>query len=354
MKSIKTKKIKKLAIMLISVLTLTSILFTMNTSVLAAAPTYTVSTERVADIPDEIGSISCTAMGGIGIGPSYKRLFVVKSDEKNNRAFLYYFPNLYNNSDYQVILLKSIVGHANSMAVDDDYIYITRWRDDGDIKKQITRISRNKIRNAYEDLKSGKVSSVTFDADDCTIFNPKVLNNSGTYSDFDYEIRSITKYKKNGQFLVTYKNPSVFGTGKVAYTVANISNNKFVVSESKEQIKVIEDSIFNSSTTGQAICYEPGHGLFIPRWYGNHQNTVVWVNIDGSYTTKNGYRYYSPKGYIKINKSSNIFKKYEVESIDFDDQGYMLYGVNTECVSNKDKEKYPDGIIRVTNNKFTI
>ncbi len=354
------KKNKKLLSMAISVLMLTAILFTMNTSVLAAVTTYTVSTTRLADLNTaptlNKNTISCTSVGGVGIGPNLKRLFALKSNENKNVAALYYFPNLNNGDDFKVITLDGIAGHANAMAVDDNYIYITRWREDGAVTKQITRISRNDIRNAYLSMKNNSdVTEVVFDSDDCTIFQPKVLNSDGTYSNFQYEIRSITKYKKNGQFLITYKNSEVFKSGQVAYTIAKIVDGKFVVSEAKSDIFVIKDSLFTNSTTGQAICYEPGHGLFIPRWHENHQNTVVWVNIDSSYTTdSNGYRYYSPIGHIKINKSSSIFTKYEVEAIAFDGDGYMVFSVNTACTSSTYKQKYPDGVIKVTNNKFTL
>lgn len=345
---------------LVSIISIIVLLLTMNYSVLADVTNYTVTTERLADLNTspylDNTKISCTAVGGVGIGPNLKRLFALQSNEDKNVAALYYFPNLDKGTDFKVITLKGIAGHANAMAVDDNYIYITRWRTDGTITKQITRISRNDIRNAYLTMKNdSSVKEVVFDKDDCTIFQPKVLNSDGTYSNFQYSIRSITKYTKNGEFLITYSNSSVFKSGQVAYTVAKIVNDKFVVSESKNDIFIIKDSLFTSSTTGQAICYEPGHGLFIPRWHKNHQNTVVWVDIDNSYTTdSNGYRYYSPIGHIKINKSANIFTKYEVEAIDFDGDGYMVFSVNTACTSDNYKGKYPDGIIRVTNNKFEL
>ncbi|MBQ4156218.1 MAG: hypothetical protein IJD90_05385 [Clostridia bacterium] len=253
------KKRKKIFTTMLSAILILSVFSVTNISVLASTTLYNnISTERIANILDleTSDSIICQTMGGIGVGPQLKRLFVVKSKESQNRALLYYFPNLYNQNDYQVITLKNIAGHANSMAIDYNYIYITRWRDDGTITKQITRISRDKIRDAYLDLKNGVVNSVVFDADDCTIFQPKVKNSDGSYSNFAYAIRTITKYKQDGQFLITYANNQVFKAGQVAYTVANVTDGKFIVSEKKKDIKVIPDSLFNNRTNGQAICYD--------------------------------------------------------------------------------------------------
>ena len=89
---------------------------------------------------NQYNNINSTNIGGISVGTANNRLFVVKSNNQEPIATLYYYKDL-NDSNVKknpkkIIFTNGLLGHANSMAIDDEYIYVARWQKSGSEKMQ--------------------------------------------------------------------------------------------------------------------------------------------------------------------------------------------------------------------------
>ena len=377
-----TRKITKAIVCLVLALILAT---SFITPAFAAGVISNVAALRLFSVPDTIyGSNRCTNISGIGIGKTMNSLFVVKCYDKNNEtdAAFYYYPDMDSPSSYRVYRLK-YAGHANGMAVDNSYIYITAsTTTDGTgyphatTNNSIIRISRSLIAS----LSTGS----TINYSDYTSFAPVVQNANGTYSNYTGDISAITKYNNNGKFIINYSPLTT--TSAFAFTTAQIKTvsgqDKFVVSTSNSDVFFVDNNLAGSGTSNVDICYSPNCGLFIPKWYGKmaspytnrNKNVILWVNnVTGSYTYQNvtgigNCRYYTAR---KINHVVNdtsggyTLTKYEMESIAFTDDDDFIYSANvtytqTSTIGTSNENSYDDdGIFNLYYNdtnhsKFTL
>jgi len=331
-------KNQKLFTIMLSLLTLSSIIFTMNTSVFAAVlPDIATTTTHVTNIVNHTyGGESCSNVGGLSVtsSGSNKRMYSLKASNEQNEAVLYFFKNYDNitDSNYGRIRLSNLVGHANGMTIDDNYIYITGWNSTGnnpDAKNDIIRISRNTIwtmYNAKEEIDKGKL---TASSDGVTVFSAVDSNNNV----WDKRIYGITKYQSNGNFIINHGLATTQnGTQVLKFTTATITNNKFVVSTSAADVFSVDTGL--SNTTGQDFEYSPACGLMIPRWHDGSDstkmnNTIVWIKLNSlsgdnrTYTEAN-----SNFRHIIVNANPSQFSKYEIESISFDNDNELYASVN--------------------------
>lgn len=291
-----------------------------------------------------------------------KRLFVVKVSSDDQKAMLYMYKDyttMDNSSDdeYGRFTLSGFVGHANGMAIDDNYIYITGWNSkNGSNGNKIVRIKRSMLWSKYKSTTAIDKGTLTADSSGCTIL-PVVYSDG---SSFDKNIASITYYK-NGQFLVAYQlnrnnsKDSQFFEGVnldenkdyFSYTTAQISNGKFVVNNSKSDVFRVSFDVKN--TTGQDIGYDPDCGFFIVRWLGGAKNSIIWVKLNSLSGENRIYEKDNSKyRIIKVNKSSGIFNSYELESVSIGSDNCMYASVNTVVTDSEKYSKYSkDGIFKI-------
>lgn len=76
---------------------------------------------------------------------------------------------------------------------------------------------------------------------------------------------------------------------------------------------------------------------------------IIWVKLD-SLPSEN--RIYTPNSYeyriINVNKSSNIFKHYELESVSIGSDNHMYASVNVELSDSSYTQYKLDPIIKIT------
>ncbi len=337
---------------------------------------------RYAKIPSasysgsEIGNCS-----GISINEGAKKLFVAKSSDNERYAMLYYFPNINNHSNYSdfyVYYIKN-AGHANAMAIDTNYIYITAWirkpenyygtNQDISNKNRIIRIPLSYIyahaNKHYGDTDIPVIEKVAFGNNNG--YN-KILayqkNSDNTYSVYDHAITSISRYKTNGKFLIDYESGNT--SEQRGFTQAEImtidGTPRFVVSTSNSSVFFIKNNWNSADPVYQDMEFREDNGFFLPVWYGRNtsQNTnmnkkktvIAWADIEHPNSSNsesvliNGVSYtrFIPDK-INVNVSSvkkpntNIlmYESFEIESIAFDATAQMYAAVNvinTEAYSN--------------------
>lgn len=84
------------------------------------------------------GDVKCTNLGGISAGTANNRLFCIKSNYDEVVSTLYYYNNIYDSrfkaedsskrkKPKRIVFKNALLGHANAMAVDDNYLYVCRW-----------------------------------------------------------------------------------------------------------------------------------------------------------------------------------------------------------------------------------
>ena len=75
---------------------------------------------------------------------------------------------------------------------------------------------------------------------------------------------------------------------------------------------------------------------------------IVVYDLNGSYTTYNGKKMFSPKDMITFDMH-NTHTKYEVESLGLDEDGYIVMACNIHL---KTESNETDAFQRVTNVKY--
>lgn len=278
-----------------------------------------------------------TNLGGISAGAANNRLFCVKSNSDEEVGTLYYYNNIYDTgfkngtkSPKRIVFIDGLLGHANAMAVDDNYIYVTMWSSNGN-KHSIIRISRVAISRLSDGAVVSKSNKTVLDSNSNTINIYKVFtakNTDGT--DYDKSIGSITRYSYNKaagitKFIVGYYN----GKQKLGFTIATLTENSFTVSKSKDDLFYVNNpkySDYTSKITLQDIFYDSQYGLFISMWIAEGpalgtQNFVLRADIRGVATQgKTSNLVLDPIDVIDINKTSDqngALKQFEIESIAF-------------------------------------
>ena len=334
---------------------ITLIVFCNLVPALAAGADIYASTTRIASLKlgyDGTQGLSVTSSG------ANKRLFVVRVGENSTMATLYMYmdytsmSNNNNAGQFGTFNLPNLVGHANGMAIDNTYIYILRGNNDNFIP-EVVRIKREYLWDMYNDtdatdkgtlyINEGDVDILTAEYSDGTQFNADVVD-----ADDADEIHAITYYK-DGKFIVktTKTIDDETNTHYLNFTTAEVVGNKLVISKSaSDKFQVVFDT---TDTHGQDIGYDPDCGLFIvTSVIGAPSNNIVWIKLNSRtgdnrvYTSENSkYRI------IRVNKSSDIFTKYELESVSIGIDNHMYASVNTAVKNSAYSQYSPDAIIRI-------
>lgn len=339
--------LKKLLCIFLSAITIFTIAFGGNA--LAFADDLTTTIWRKPDYKKVVEVANYTSddhratnLGGMSAGTANNRLFVVKSDTSNKyesegtaetKGVLYYYSDIYNPSNVKHIqFTNSLLGHANSMAVDDNYIYVTMWqKKDGGEKTRILQINRKAIsampendiiRSATERREGIKV---------CTRFYPK--NPDGTK--YETAITSITKYSYDS---VNKKTTFIIGAGNYDNRRILIYK-KAVLDHNTNVITVLDTTYYIKNTaldtgkpvTQQDIFYDKEYGLFIPEWHGdseNHRldNSIMQVDLKRQttpYTIQTGnnagtvINVITPTYLHTLNSNDSSLTTFELESMAF-------------------------------------
>ena len=344
------KTLKRLtAIMLVALMIIGQIFLA-----IAASVDITAATERIASVPsDPANWLGMEGMCVTATG-SNNRLFAVNINKSDSKAMLYMYKDYISMPDieddeYGTFLLDGIAGHANGLAVDDNYIYITCWYKEDEVNfdgNKILRISRSKLWSMYKATSDTYKGEIKVDNTSCTIL-------SSYYSDgniYNGVIYSITYYK-NGKFIINYDVKSSekyteddHPTKIIYYTTAEVQNGRFVINNSPSEIFCVDTEVANPM--GQDIGYGASNGFFIVLWLGGAKNKIIWVKlnslsgIERFYSSSNDEAKYR---HINVNKSANIFTKYEMQSVSIGSDNCLYANVNTKPKTGY--EKYEDNAI---------
>lgn len=344
-----SKLLKKSISVILVVFIITCQLFT----TMAASVDIAATTTRIGSISNSDGMLGMQGMCVTATG-SNNRLFVARINNDNTLAKLYMYKDytaMSNSKDdsYGVFTLDGFAGHANGMAVDDNYIYITCWYGNTNTNK-IARISRSKLWSMYKATTEIDKGTITPDMDGCTVLTAYYNSNDQAYSGIIYAIT----YYKDGKFIINYdvRGSEEFyssSTKVIYYTTAEVKNGKFIVNDSPSEIFCVDAG--TTKQDGQDIGYGAKSGFFIALTIGETKNKIVWVKLNSLSGNNRAYTATNSKyRHINLNMSENVFSKYELESISVG-KDYNLYGnVNTILADNAD-EKYgafaSDGIIKI-------
>ena len=328
-------KTKKFISVIMTVLIAISIMCDTNITADAATTTQTVKASHLKTIFEvkdyKYDGYNSTNIGGISVGTANNRLFVIKSNSKEEISTLYYYNNIYNEAfktgdkePKRIVFIDGLLGHANAMAVDDDYLYVTMWQNkSGGEKSSIIQISRKAISLLTSGSTVSKNKKTVTDSDGnkiaiYKIFEPQYTSGSA----YTRSITAITRYSYNKtegitKFIINYSYSSDRTTLK--YTIATLQDGKFTVSTSKDDMFIVENP--NADVTMQDIFYDPSYGMLIPTWAGDVTNYVLCVNIKALKTQgKTSVLTFEPYKVLKVKKSTysgDDLKKYEMESIAF-------------------------------------
>lgn len=300
---------------------------------------------------NKYGDITSTNLGGICAGTANNRLFCVKSNSGEEVGTLYYYNDIYNKkfnsgdkTPKRITFIDGLLGHANAMAVDDKYVYVTMFQKEGTEKNSIIRISREAITHLKDGDVVSKSRTTVKDSNNneyviYTTYEPKKTNGDP----YTKSITAITTYKykvwtvkvgeleeehREDKFIINYPN----GKEKLGYTIATLTDDgRFLVSTSKDDLFYVNNTVYtdvNKDTiTMQDIFYDPQYGLFIAMWINDGtQNYVLRADIRGLKTkNKTENLELDPTDEISINKTKeNLDEKttrkitrFEIESIAF-------------------------------------
>ena len=332
-----------------------------STSVMAFADTMehnaSVITHSDVSFENKIPTYaSASGVGGISVGTSNNRLFTLKAnDEKFQVSVLYYYSNLYSSAAPKKIVFKdNLLGHANGMSLDDNYLYITGWQisKDSNVKTRIMRVSRSAIAamSDKEEVKLSDSSSTTNINVNMTIKGKKYnvlkeikpLKQDGSL--YKGSITAITRlnYNKTNandpivKFIIDYDlsksslSLPYNNSEGLMYTVATLRNGQITVSEDENDMFFVRtnDVLYRENGTGflqtlsyntrQDIFYEPGYGLYIPVWNTQvrAKSIVLRVDMTPFNSSHSGVMELTPST-VTVFDFSAYCTKFEIESIAF-------------------------------------
>lgn len=338
-----------------------AILVFCSTSVMAFADTTehnaSVITHSDVSFENKIPTYSsASSVGGISVGTSNNRLFTLKAnDEKFQVSVLYYYSNLYSSAAPKKIVFKdNLLGHANGMSLDDNYLYITGWQisKDSNVKTRIMRVSRSAIAamSDKEEVKLSDSSSTTNINVNMTIKGKKYnvlkeikpLKQDGSL--YKGSITAITRlnYNKTNandpivKFIIDYDlsksslSLPYNNSEGLMYTVATLRNGQITVSEDEKDMFFVRtnDVLYRENGTGllqtlsyntrQDIFYEPGYGLYIPVWNTQvrAKSIVLRVDMTPFNSSHSGVMELTPST-VTVFDFSAYCTKFEIESIAF-------------------------------------
>lgn len=339
-----------------------AILVFCSTSVMAFADTTehnaSVITHSDVSFENKIPTYaSASGVGGISVGTSNNRLFTLKAKEGTvNTSVLYYYSNLYSSAAPKKIVFKdNLLGHANGMSLDDNYLYVTCWKNDthdASTNSSIMRISRSAIA-AMKDKDDVKLS----DSSSKTNININMTINGKSYnvlkeikpkkqdgSLYKGHIKAITRlnYNKTNandpivKFIIDYDlsksslSLPYNNSEGLMYTVATLRNGQITVSEDEKDMFFVRtnDVLYRENGTGllqtlsyntrQDIFYEPGYGLYIPVWdtQVRAKSIVLRVDMTPFNSSHSGVMELAPST-VTVFDFSAYCTKFEIESIAF-------------------------------------
>ena len=293
--------------------------------------TDTYEVVDMMDVPDTLSedSISYTNFGCFAVDPINKHTFCLKThtvdgEPKKNRSQLRYYESYTGVDPYkpkQKLVLQ--LGHGNTMALTEKYIYFVV-----SYEKTVRRISRKNVsmgKNITEDIiLPFKTTSLTYYSG--KEFIVKIDNHYNIEGDYYEVFRYVT--------LVTNAN------GKKEFKQSD-GRRDFAVRRPATQVSNIQD-----------IFYKKGFGLFLPLPYKTLRsdpeggeganlvkNKIMKINIDGNPSqTINNINIYQAVD-IDINRSPDIYEKYEIESVAFSNKNNLLFCGNFKKVNKNSTDK---------------
>ena len=368
--------------LLLSVIIFVSFIFGNTLYAQAADDGVVVKTNTFFNVPNykfpnnQNPTYTITSIGGISAELSGKELYVLKGKailvsndtETNQLAALYYYPDITkgNSGVKKILFRKKLLGHANAMAIDKTFIYVTTWPTNklSNGQTQIVRISRKAIREWNESTHVTSPSATS--PNGTTLFGYMNIYNNSDGSQYTKTIKSIAGYKYNSStqkiksFIINYGDEA---NGKIPYTTAEISSATtktiYVMNDNNHIFKVnnpYTNGINNNGYihTVQDIGYNATYGLYIPIYLkpsnnssGQH-NRILRLSNAKLNTTGDARQNLSADTKLKVDNSS--LDQYEVESIAFTNKTIngttglkMLLSVNRYSSTNssiKDDVQY--------------
>lgn len=344
----KVKKISSLVLMLMIVIMM------MSTSVSAIYETpynaqkITMSDVEVTNrIPTDNNA---TSAGGLVVGTANNRLYIFKAKEDiddgkggyKSAATLYYYSNAYSTAAPKKIRFEDgMIGHANGMSMDDDYLYVTGWKINGKSgtydKSLLLRISRAAITALADgttfrrtDMVNGVIKRTINGTSYEVLKEIKPVDTNG--KPYYQPISAIARFKYDKtnnliKFLVSY--PPTDGT--IIFTMATFQNGNFVVSTDPKDKLIVPigglqykcpgdtkaTTLSNTGFTRQDAFYEPSYGLYIPIWNNvvKTQSLILRVNMAPYIASHTGTLTLTPSTVTVLDFSANGYTQLEVESI---------------------------------------
>ena len=328
---------KKIISSMLTIFVIVAIMFNIDLIAGAAVSVTTVKESHIKTVFDVnnypyntgSGTVTSTNLGGISVGAANNRLFAVKSNSGEEVATLYYYNNIYDSGfangtkkPKRIVFTEGLLGHANAMAVDDDYIYVTMWQKNGSEKNSIIQISRKAISLLADEAVVSKTKKTVKDSNGDSIaiyktFTPKYSDGK----DYTKSIASITRYSYNKdagitKFIIGYGYTSDRKT--LNFTIATLQDGKFTVSR---DYFVVNNSLGKSSDTMQDIFYDSAYGLLIPIWVSGTSNRVLCADIRAIKNNTSGETLtFDPYKILSVTKSKDnngTLTQFEMESIAF-------------------------------------
>lgn len=337
------KKIKKLSSVTIALVVVFAVFVNANISAFAwnsITSNYITSIFKVHNVTNN--GITPNNIGGVSAGTANNRLFVVKSDTNQTLSTLYYYDNIYNSkykteqkAPKRIFFPSGVLGHSNSMTVDDNYIYIATWKKDKTEQKNvIARIARQYISSITDRTvvtitsansttdKNKKYGYVTINGTKTKILETYTVKNSdGT--DYNHNITQIAKYSYNKttgitKFIIYYNK----GENYRNYAIATLQNNN-ITTVKNSHFTLNLDFSSGEYYTSQDIFYDSTYGLYLLFWgYSNDdgngnkcKNYILRYNISTVDSNGNAANSITASKRIEIIGSSSIYNKYELESL---------------------------------------
>ena len=243
--------------------------------------------------------------------------YCIKTNSSDTKSVLFKYPK-YTSSSKTTANFSNVMGHANGITFNNDSLWIATKT------PKIIRIKPKESLNKYY------------------TFNP-----ASTVAKH-YNISCITSYKDN-TFLVK-TGTSIYLEEKfpcLNYSVITFSGSKKEYSfKEYNTIKVINPKYKEKYTTTQDICYHNGKLYIILTKEGLKENAILVADLTKDiYAQDSTGTYFMPSEIFILNKTN--YKKYEIESLDFNSQGKMIMASNILHPNQQDSILIENGITEI-------
>lgn len=309
-----------------------------------------------------------SSMGGLSVATANNGLYLVKGNSDNDENMLFFYKNAYdsNAKPIRIYFKKGGLGHGNGMAIDPNYIYITRSGNSGE-GNTIAKLSRSVIENLpakdnyYEARKSihfadNKKLYIKINGEDVVLGQVYEVYVNNTNTKYTGTIGAITRYSYNKEtkkvsFLAGCASEITECDNKgCAYRIMTFDGNKMSISTAPNDTYFIDTKNFRYKynnewktldySTRQDVFYSPSHGLYIPLYNGT-DSYIIRVKLK--------------EGELKDNKfmitpivSVTVFNHGDRKTAD----GITLsrYEIESLAFLTKNSKKEDEGNIRVVLN----